>query len=260
MAPVVGLVPAAGRAARLGRLPCSKEILPLRAPAGGDGRVRVACDRLLEGLRAAGARRACVVVGADKLDIPAYLGDGSSVGLELAYVVVESSPSTVATVDRAFAWVQDDVVAFGFPDIVFEPVEALAALVRRQGETGAAVVLGLFPATRPERVDMVEADETGRVLRIVIKPPETELRLAWIVAVWSPEFTRFLHTRAAAQAEADGPELYVGDVIQEAIEARFDVRAVAFPDGAFVDLGTAEDLRAAVADERYWRDPRPTAT
>jgi glucose-1-phosphate thymidylyltransferase len=254
----VGLVPAGGRALRLSRLPCSKEILPLAGPPGGDGRVRVACDRLLEGMRAAGAERAYVVVGDGKLDIPAYLGDGSTCGLDLAYLTVERSPSTIATVDRAFAFVRDELVLFGFPDILFEPVDALARLVERQRENGAAVVLGLFPAARPEQVDMVDVDDAGRVRRIVIKPAETTLRLAWILAVWTPELTRFLHEgRAAVEESAGGREPYVGDLVQAAIDAGLAVDSVSFPDGSFVDVGTPDGLRAA-ADERY--SPRPTAT
>jgi glucose-1-phosphate thymidylyltransferase len=257
--PPVGLLPAGGRALRLSRLPCSKEILPLGAPQGGDGRVRVACDRLLEGMRAAGAERAYVVVGDGKLDIPAYLGDGSIAGLDLAYLTVERSPSTITTIDRAYAFVRDELVVFGFPDIVFEPVDALARLVERQAETGAAVVLGLFPAARPEQVDMVDADDAGRVRQIVIKPAETTLRLAWILAVWTPELTRFLHERRAAVEEGSGGrEPYVGDVVQSAIDAGLAVDSVAFPEGSFVDVGTPDGLRAAAAGDRY--SPRPTAT
>jgi glucose-1-phosphate thymidylyltransferase len=248
----VGLVPAGGRALRLSRLPCSKEILPLGAPPGGDGRIRVACERLLEGMRVGGAKRAYVVVGDGKLDIPAYLGDGSIAGLDLAYLTVERSPSTIATLDRAFAFVRDELVLFGFPDIVFQPVDALARLAGRQSETAAAAVLGLFPAARHEQVDMVDADEAGRVRRIVIKPAETALRLAWILAAWTPEFTRFLHERRPAlEARAGGREPYVGDAIQAAIDAGLTVDSVAFPDGSFVDVGTPDGLRAAAADERY---------
>ena len=259
MAEIVGLVPAAGRATRFARLPCSKEVLPLRAPEGGDGRVRVACERLLDGFRAAGARRAFIVLGERKLDIPAYLGDGSLVGLDIAYLTVESSPSTVATIARAAPWLEGGTVAFGFPDILFDPVDALAALVRRQAETDAPVVLGLFPPLRPERVDMVETDEVGRVRRITIKPARTDLSLAWILAVWTAEFTRLLVGRATA-AGPGGRELYVGDVLQEAIDDGLDVRSVAFPEGAFVDVGTPEDALAAIADARYWRSPTPTPT
>ena len=69
---IVGLVPAAGTASRLGRLPCSKEILPVEfQPGGADAspRSRVAADWLLEGMGQGGADRAIVVLRAGKWDI-----------------------------------------------------------------------------------------------------------------------------------------------------------------------------------------------
>ena len=61
--PILALIPAAGRAERLGPLPCSKELLPIgfretpRGPAP-----KVACHYLLERFRAAGIRRVLMVL------------------------------------------------------------------------------------------------------------------------------------------------------------------------------------------------------
>lgn len=93
---LIGVIPAAGRATRLGHLPCSKEVLPIGWELGPNGRPRavVACEPLLRQMHRAGASRAFVVVGTGKWDVPAFLEDGERVGLDLAYLVIENSPST----------------------------------------------------------------------------------------------------------------------------------------------------------------------
>lgn len=245
---VVAVVPAAGRAERLGGLPWSKEILPVAASDAGEGRFETAAGRLLRQLAAAGVERGFVVLDEEKWDVARHLGDGSEFGLDLAYLTMRRSSSTPATIDRAFEHVRDAVVAFGFPDILARPADSFARLLERLGETDADAVLGLFPADRPEKVDMVEVDEMGRVRRIRIKPDSTELDLAWIVAVWKPAFTAYLHEllgRGAAELP-NGRERYVGDVLQAAVDEGMHIDSASFPDGAFLDIGTPDDLLRAM--------------
>ena len=117
---VVAVLPAAGRSRRLAPLPCSKEILPvgLGIIPGCDGkRPKVASHYLLECLQQAGVRKGYVVICQGKWDIPAYWGDGSRLGMDLAYVAIEGSSGPPDTIDRAYPFVKDKIVAFGFPDI-----------------------------------------------------------------------------------------------------------------------------------------------
>ena len=97
---VVGLVPAAGRAVRLGHLPCSKEILPVgvRTSRSGEQRVCVLSEFLLEELARAGIEHVYLIVDPAKADIVEYFGNGERVGLRLQYVSVKS-PSTVFSID-----------------------------------------------------------------------------------------------------------------------------------------------------------------
>lgn len=218
----------------------------MRWRGGEEGGVGAVCECLLEAMRIAGAVRALVVLDEAKDDVARYLGDGGRLGLDLAYLGISSSPSVPATVDRARGWVEGDVVLFGFPDILFEPLDALARLVERREQTGADVVLGLFPAPRPETADVVETGADGTVRRILVKQPATDLRHAWILAVWSPRFTAFLHDRVRS-LDADGGELQLGHVLQAAVDEGLLVGSLAFADGWFVDVGTREGLRAALA-------------
>ena len=248
----VGLIPAAGSANRLGRLPCSKEILPVAYPGmqGRSGRVLTPAELLIERLSESGVRRTYVIVRPGKWDIPTYLGGRLRHGSSLAYVTVAASPSVPYTLDAAYPFVEDHVIAFGFPDILFDPPDAFTRLFARREETGAEVVLGLFPAKRPEKADMVRVGETGQVNWIEIKPPKTDLELAWIIAVWGPSFTAFLHRWVAQSGGADSlSDVHLGHTLRAAIAAGVTTSTVAFEE-PYIDIGTPEDLEEAVRWQR----------
>ena len=42
-------------------------------------------------------------------------------------------------------------------------------------------------------MDMVELNTDGTIAGIRIKPPQTNLKWTWILAVWNGAFTRFMH-------------------------------------------------------------------
>lgn len=250
----VGIMPAAGWARRSAAMPCSKEVFPLglvpddRHPSGA--RARPACDDLLRGFRRAGASRAVVVLRPGKWDIPAFLGDGASYGLALAYTTIADSPGTPWTVRAALPFVAGARVLFGFPDVGIHPASALGTLDASQRRVGADVVLGLFPAQRPQLVDMVDLDADGRVRDIVIKPSATELRHTWLLACWGPSFSEFL-TDYVGQLDTgarptDGDETYVGDVVRAAVNDGRHVVGVTFDEGSYTDIGTPEQLGAAM--------------
>ncbi len=246
---VIGLVPAAGRADRLGALPCSKEIYPLGFHADSEGRERPrpVCGRLLDSFARAGVSRAFILLRRGKWDIPALLGDGSSYGLPIAYLAFEPTANVPETLDRAYAFVSEATVALGFPDIVIEPSDAYRRLLRRLRQSDAEVVLGLFPTDQSWKADMVEIDDREHVRRIVIKQTETSLRFTWSIAVWGPAFSRYLHEFEGGDRAAGATEIYIGDVIQAAVDDGMPVIGERFEEGSFLDIGTPEDLRRAAA-------------
>ena len=255
MLELIGLVPAAGYGKRLGPLPCSKEIYPVRidkerAALGDTGHVTVAAEFLLAQFRTATAKKAYVIVRDGKWDIPAYLKDGEQLGVSLAYLHMRHPFGAPFTLDAAYPFVRHAQVLLGFPDILIDLDDPYGPLLDRSSETGADVVLGLLPARRPEKVDMVELDDQERVRKIVIKPGRTALRYTWLFASWGPRFSGFLHDYVAEEVargreEAD-TEIHVGDVIRTALEAGLAVEAVRFDGASYIDIGTPEDLRAAV--------------
>lgn len=162
---VVGLVPAAGMAKRLQPFPCSKEVYPVGFALdekSGLPRPKVAAQYLLEKYRAAGITKAFLVIKDGKWDIPNYFRDGDLVGLSLAYVVIAGSLGPPDTIDRAYPFLAQHRVAFGFPDILFGPDDAYARMIERQEDTGADVVLGLHLIEDPTVWDMVDCEEGPR--------------------------------------------------------------------------------------------------
>jgi glucose-1-phosphate thymidylyltransferase len=248
---VVGLIPAAGLATRIAPLPCSKELYPVGFRVdceGQSGRPIVVCECLLEKMRQAGVTRAYIVLRKGKWDIPAYLGDGSMVNMHLAYLMMGLPFGVPYTIDQAYSFVQDAVIAFGFADMLFSSNDAFERLVAQLKITGSHVVLGSFPADRPQKVDMIDVADDGKVRKIVIKPNQTHLSYTWGIAAWKPEFTRFMHEYldVVRKAAPQKPELFVGDVIQAAIKDGLKVEALQVSDEPFIDIGTAEDLRRAM--------------
>lgn len=254
---LVGLIPAAGRAHRIAPLPCSKELYPIGVwnLGGADGvRPKVVSHNLLEKMRIAGVRKAYFVLGKSKWDIPAYWGDGQLLDMDLAYIVIEGSSGPPDTIDRAYSFIKDKIIAFGFPDILFRPTDVFARLLARLDHSGSDVVLGLFPAHDPKAMDMVDIDEDFRVHEIYLKPRTTRLGYAWLCAVWTPVFTEFLHqfVRRVKQGEKAGVvgnrridaqgDIPVGAVLKAAVKAKMKVEGVTFPRGRYVDIGTPQGL------------------
>ena len=260
---VVGLVPAAGLAKRLQPFPCSKEVYPVGFvldPQTGRPRPKVAAQYLLEKFRAAGITKAYLVIRDGKWDIPNYFREGGVVGLSLAYIVIAGSLGPPDTIDRAFPFLEQKRVAFGFPDILFGPDDAYRQLIAAQERTGADVVLGLHRVYDHRVWDMVDCDADGRVRNIVMKPATTTLTYGWCCAVWTPAFSEFLHRFLRAEethrnlaqlaniAHDLGGDLAVGVVLQAALKAGLLLQSVIFPHDTYIDIGTPEDLVKAVRE------------
>jgi len=256
---VIGVLPAGGMGSRVGPLPCSKELFPVGFHAEGTDlslRPKVVSHFLLENMRLANIRKSYIILREGKWDIPAYFGDGKKIGMNLAYLTVGSLLGVPYTIDQAYPFVQNALVALGFPDILLKPDDAFVKLLARQEETDADIVLGLFPALKPQKMDMVELDTNQRVRSIQIKPAQTQLVYAWSIAIWGPIFTRFMHDFISARGESIGnnsamtlgweDEMHVSDVIHGAIQNGMAVETVIFENGSCLDIGTPEDMQKAV--------------
>ena len=247
MVEIVGIVPAAGQAMRISPLPCSKELYPIAIRLGEFGmRPKVVSHYLFEHMRRAGIRKAYVILRQGKWDIPTYFNDGTALlDMHLAYLMMRQPLGAPFSLDQAYPFVRETIVALGFPDMVFWPDDIFSRVISRHAENGADVVLGLVPCERPHTADMIELADTGRVRRFVIKQSETNLIYAWVAAVWTPAFTQFMHDYlhvAVCSGEATRREFFVGDVMQAAIDRGMYVDSVTFANGGYVDIGSPEML------------------
>ncbi len=142
---------------------------------------------------------------------------------------------------------------------VVEPDDAFVQFLTEDEACGGELVLGLFPALRPEKTDMVTFDARGRVRLLGLepkpkpKPKQRVRRYAREIAIWTPAFKRLMHdfvVRIARQrAMASGPlqaGAQISAVVQAAIDAGLAVEAVIFENGRCLDIGTPEDLLRAV--------------
>ena len=248
MREIWGIVPAAGRGTRLGpgRGP-SKEILPVGAPDDA-GASRVACQDLLDNFRLAGVHRALVLLRAAKWDVARRLGDGAEFGVALAYRVLAPTRGVPFTVAAAAPFLEDRLVALGFPDILVQPRDLLARLVRHREAAQADVALALAPCERPSASDLVDVDARGVVRRLEIKPERTDLRWTWAFALWTPRFTKFLARWCegfSARSARLGREPQMGDVFSAALAERVEIAALTVPGARLLDIGTPETLARA---------------
>ena len=73
--------------------------------------------------------QAYIVLRPGKWDIPAYFGDGSILNMHLAYLMLGVPFGVPFTLDQAYPFVRYATVAFGFPDILFEPEDGFVQIV-----------------------------------------------------------------------------------------------------------------------------------
>ena len=255
---IVGLIPAAGIAARISPLPCSKEIYPVEFnnPSKNETlRPKVVSEYLIEGMQRVHVSKVYVIIRKGKWDILSYFGSGNWMEVNFAYLVMDLPFGVPFTIDQAYHFVKDDTIVFGFPDIIFNPADAFKRLLERQRMKKSDAVVGLFPAPQPYSTQhMVEIDSQGCVRGFEIEPPRTKLKYTWIIAVWNSQFTDFLHEYTAIQTrrykniratkeDSIAKEVSMTHVLAAALQKGLKINSVTFADGSFLDIGSPDNLK-----------------
>ena len=242
---IVGLIPAGGFASRFGKLPCSKELLPVgiqedKKMAGYTPKVLIA--DLIEKMKLASIEKIFIILKKGKWDIPAYLGDGSELGVNIGYLMQNLPHGVPFTLDQAFPFVAQNPVVLGFPDTIYKSRDVFGPVLKRLARGDAQVVLGLFPAD--ENADRVDIDTDGLVRRIIVKSARSNLKFAWSTAAWQPKFSRFMHDYVSSPAAAaTRKEIHIGQVIQASIESGFIVAGIRVSEYQPLDIGNALKLK-----------------
>ena len=251
---IIGLIPAAGRATRLGKLPCSKEVLPVNFTSDPHTeQPKVLADFILDAYQTAAINKAYFIIRKGKWDIPEYFGSGAERKMDLSYLITNLSYGIPSTLDQAYPFVKHHYVAMGFPDVVLRPQDTFLRLKEKIRKNHSTIVLGLFPNGKPEKNDMVELDAQGEIKSILIKPGHAKFKYYWAAAMWSPVFTEYMHQFLIKTLKKNKEgrieyapncfrEIYPGDIINGALQEGMKVDGVVFEEGSFQDLGTPDDL------------------
>jgi glucose-1-phosphate thymidylyltransferase len=236
----------------------------LRLLSDGSVRVKVVSHYLIEKMRCGGIGQAFFILRKGKWDIPEYYGSGESFGMDVSYLIARLPYGAAYTIDQAYAFVRGARVALGFPDILIEPEDVYLQALDQLEASRTDIVLGLYRA-RPTCSDLVSIDGNGRVIELVIKPRQAALTLTWIIAVWGPRFTEFLHeylTVPRTSAQVPGTtlpeELTIGHVIQAAIREGLAAHSVTFPCCSYLDIGTPDGLRELTGSGLLQGKPLPS--
>ncbi len=249
MMKLVGLIPAAGQAKRLGNISSSKEVLEIEY----QGKRQVLSKFLIDNYKEAGIENIHFIIRKGKWDIPEYYNNGADHGVNISYLFAQYSYGVPFTLYEATHFTENDYVALGFPDMHVTPTNIFHSLHQKIKETHSDLVLGIFPIETKSKWDMVQLNENGTITDIVIKPKTTDLKYGWSMAVWSPKFTKFLQKRVGEllangekeriQLEKDiKREIYPGDLFKEFILQGNKTDYVLFNEGKCIDLGTWEDF------------------
>lgn len=247
---IVGLIPGAGQANRLGNIPCSKEVFPVMNSAG---ELTVLSSNLIRYFHIADITKLYFIIRKGKWDIPSYFGDGSEWGVEIAYLMMNLPFGTPFTLNQAYPFVKDKIIALGFPDIIFKPENAFSLLKERFASSEADLILGIVPVKKSQNTDMVDFDDNGLIREIVVKKDRPDLKYGWFIALWRPSFSSFMKDflEQLLKINKEGKitlnsglkrEVYVGDVIQAAFADRMMIDYEIFENGSYKDMGTPEDL------------------
>jgi glucose-1-phosphate thymidylyltransferase len=250
MSNIVGIIPAAGRGSRLAPFPCPKELFPVgyqdyMVQGKPERRPKVISQYLVEELMAAGAERIFIILGEGKHDIMSYYGAGRRFGANVAYLFQEVLRGMPFALDLVYPWLKGEIVLFGMPDTVVEPKDAFVRLVDHHQSQNADLTLGLFDTDTPWKFSPVELDAEGRVISVVDKPKETELRNTWGICCWGHRFTELMH-HYLSDIPPDKSEVVLADVFHHALHQGFDVHGLHFEEGQYLDIGTVEELDSAL--------------
>jgi glucose-1-phosphate thymidylyltransferase len=234
----IGLVPAAGKGVRLG-LPYPKELYPVIR----NNRYKPVAQFILDNLIDAGLNHVVFVVTESKHQLIGYFGNGRRFGCNISYVVQEppdnsdptASPGLAHALDSAYHLTRHKVVHFGMADTVMQPTDVFASAYSSL-RPGEAAALALFETHRPEKFGMVRYTPNYLVEEIVDKPQTTDLSYMWGCIVWQPVFTEHLHECVAAGLTD------FAQVLNSAIAQGMSIRAVPTEGGAYLDLGTYDEI------------------
>lgn len=249
---MIGIIPAAGAGQRIQPIGCSKELLPVGSrTVDGVKRPKAVSEYLVERMIAAGAKRICMVISAEKSDIVRYYAE-RDYAAEVFYAVQRQPAGLCDALFRAETFARDEEqVVIGLPDTIWFPENAFRPAVEQDAE----VSLVLFPVLNPAAFDAVVCDGQGYVERVDVKQEDAASHWIWgaVVATGSA-FCALKNLWDSRHREDE----YLGHLLNAYITAGNPVRAT-FSGEHYMDVGTLEGYHAAQDFLRTWKEAVPDA-
>ncbi len=243
---MIGIIPAAGRIARIPPAGCMKELLPVGV--AGVKRPKAAAEYVVERMVAAGVDRIAVVISAEKSDIVRFFAE-RDYDAQIFFVVQPRPRGVCDALFRAAAFAaKDDRVLIGLPDTIWFPEDGYA----RSLNTGADLDLICFPNSDPAAFEAVTCNTRAEVTRVDVKSPFGTSLWVWGAATMSSGAFDALHWLWESRGRADHR---FGDLLNAYIAGGNVVHANCCGED-FVDVGTAGGYRAAqnlVHSQEAWR-------
>lgn len=218
----IGIIPCAGQATRIQKLP--KFLLPVP----GGYLLKVLHERMVS----AGAQQ--TLVGANVFNwnlLSAYPLSGLT-------LYEANTPTMSQTVLNARAYLDlDQDILFGMPDTYWTDERVFDRLLAELNGSPVVAIVGLWHVDREQsrKLGMCDVSLGGILLNIEDKPPQTDLHYAWGAIAWRRAFWPYINPL----------DPHVGFALQRALEAGKIIRAVTF-DGQYFDCGTADDYFACI--------------
>jgi dTDP-glucose pyrophosphorylase len=235
------LVPAAGRAVRMGGL--LKELLPVGTRTGDDGVARVPAPMLSHAFDAgvaAGVDRATVVTSSTKVSMLMDAVEALRLPFPVSYVQQSTPAGLGAAVLTAAADIAaSDETLMVMPDTIIRPVDAPSRAASLLG--GAVIGVTLHRAPEPTRFGVAKLDQGGNLIGFVDKPAEPPSAWVWTSAAFTAAFLELIERVRSPERELGLTEALDLAAKEEGIAAWF------VEDGVYHDVGTYEDYVAAVS-------------
>jgi len=199
-------------------------------------------EHIITGLQRAGIPELVIVTGYRGEQIEAHLGDGSRLGVRIAYRRQLQAAGTAHALLLARDAVGTAPFVLSWGDIVVEPA-TYASLLAEFARIRCDALLAVNEIDDPWRGAAVYVDGSGRVTRLVEKPPPGTSQTRWNNAgifVFAPLIVTYAdRLRPSARGEYELPQAVAAMVADGCIVRAHPVH------GFWSDLGTPDDLAAA---------------
>jgi len=193
----------------------------------------------IEAMAAAGIEQIGIIIAPETgAEIRAAVGDGSQFGVAITYVEQDEPLGLAHASLTAEAYLHGESFVMYLGDNLLQG--GITDLVESFRASGPDALILLTPVPDPENYGVAELD-SGRVVRLVEKPPEPATNLA-LVGVYM--FTAGIHDAARAIEPSARGELEITDAIQHLVDAgrRVEPHVVR---GWWKDTGRLDDMLEA---------------